>query len=98
MVSLDGFHIPRAQLSSAGMERRGAPWTFDVHAIVDLVERLASGEEDVHAPGFSHAAKDPVPDAVLVPALARIVIVEHNYALLDEPLWRRIASLVRCSS
>lgn len=45
LLSMDGFHFPRAALdqlpnSSEAYVRRGAPWTFDVAAFVQFVHRL----------------------------------------------------------
>ena len=76
------------------MERRGAPWTFDAPKFFEAVKLLAAGESDVSLPAFDHAKGDPEPDAVLVQQNTKIVIVEGNYLLLDEPVWRDLATLV----
>ncbi|KAJ5179948.1 hypothetical protein N7492_003158 [Penicillium capsulatum] len=45
LLSMDGFHLPRASLdqlpnSTEAYIRRGAPWTFDVVAFLEFVHRL----------------------------------------------------------
>jgi len=93
-VSLDGFHLYRKELTAVGMERRGAPWTFDSLAIIKTVRALRDNKGEVLAPTFDHAVKDPEQNGVRVPTSAPVVIIEHNYVLLDEPVWRDITSLV----
>lgn len=46
------------------------------------------------APTFSHSLKDPVPDSLLIPPSATIIILEGNYLLLDQPQWRDIGPLM----
>ncbi|KIX98100.1 uncharacterized protein Z520_06180 [Fonsecaea multimorphosa CBS 102226] len=127
-VGMDGFHYPRSHLDAMpnreqAYRRRGAPWTFDVDALLIFVRQLrqwADGESCISdatsstlreascaidegrnqprpqltAPSFSHAIKDPVPDAISIFASTTIVILEGNYLLLDEDKWRDISALV----
>jgi pantothenate kinase len=51
-------------------------------------------KEDIHVPTFDHAAKDPVPNGLLVHSTARIILFEGNYLLVDETPWSEIRSLV----
>lgn len=101
VVSLDGFHLTRAELldlpnPEEAVARRGAPWTFDAAAAVDLVRELkaAFGVRDVVVPTFDHAVKDPVPGGLVVPRDIEACIVEGNYVLSDEGAWAAIAGLV----
>lgn len=129
-VSMDGFHLPRANLDALPNReeayiRRGAPWTFDVGGIVKFVKSLRrwadktplllssdhrspmeervitnlSDEKEIPkdhfpAPTFSHSLKDPVPNSLLIPPSATIIILEGNYLLFDQPKWRDIAPLM----
>ena len=105
-VSVDGFHYPRSYLDTwpnraEAYKRRGAPWTFDVQRILAFIRALKNSaslpREDrpaVYAPSFDHAAKDPIEDAICIPPGAKIVILEHNYLLLDELDWREISGMV----
>jgi hypothetical protein len=45
-------------------------------------------------PGFDHALKDPVPDAITISSRTKVVIIEGNYTLLNEEPWSNIAELV----
>lgn len=105
-VAMDGFHYTRAQLDAfsdpaEAHKRRGAPWTFDVEAVLDLVGQLHAStlvdpheRRDILAPSFDHAIKDPVPDDISILAEASIVILEGNYLLLDDGSWRDIGPLL----
>lgn len=90
--------------------RRGAPWTFDVARFVQFMHDLRtwsdktplttpsstpwSPSEIISAPAFDHKTKDPVENGISITPDARIIIVEGNYLLLDEPGWRDLANLV----
>ncbi|KAL1985465.1 hypothetical protein VTN96DRAFT_7908 [Rasamsonia emersonii] len=112
-ISMDGFHLPRSTLhtlpNKEAYRRRGAPWTFDADKAVEFVwclRKWANNHEDggnnttepiIYAPTFSHALKDPVPDALPIPssgAMRIILLLEGNYLLLDEPPWDEIGQLV----
>jgi pantothenate kinase len=99
VVSMDGFHFPRAYLDKLpnreeAYVRRGAPWTFDGDAVVELVRRSRSGEETIFAPSFDHALKDPVENGVTLLKETGIIIFEGNYLLCDIPPWSKIGGLV----
>ncbi|KAI9727162.1 MAG: hypothetical protein M1828_007363 [Chrysothrix sp. TS-e1954] len=71
--------------------RRGAAFTFDGAAFLNLIRRLCepltSSTATIHAPSFDHALKDPVPDDIPIPPAARILVFEGNYIALDQPPW-----------
>ena len=48
----------------------------------------------VTAPSFDHAEGEPVPDALVVPATADVVLTEGNYLLLDDGPWRSVRALL----
>lgn len=86
--------------------RRGAPWTFDIARLVSFLRQLriwadsdaaelGGGKvEALSAPSFDHETKDPIENAVPIADETRILIIEGNYLLLDEPEWRELAHLV----
>ncbi|MEM7601894.1 MAG: AAA family ATPase [Verrucomicrobiota bacterium] len=83
VVPMDGYHLPRCELSPADLARRGAPHTFDASALKrDLAswKRTHSGK----FPAFDHAKKDPEPEAIVVEPEHRIVIVEGLYLLAPD--------------
>ncbi|KAF5543695.1 panthothenate kinase uridine kinase-related [Fusarium phyllophilum] len=107
VLPMDGFHYTRTTLSSfpgpdEAFRRRGAPFTFNAAALVDLVALLKNTPVTTHdepeiiikAPGFDHARKDPIPDAIEISSRAKVVIIEGNYVLLDQEPWSRISTLV----
>ena len=90
-LSMDGFHLPKAALArfpdpEAAFARRGAPWTFDPHALRAHLVALRAGES-VAWPGFEHAVGDPVPGAVSVDPQTRVALVEGLYLLHDQNGW-----------
>jgi pantothenate kinase len=83
------------------MRRRGAPFTFDAEAFVQLVKDIkdmpvtADGEAErfLHAPSFDHAVKDPVQDAISISSRSRLIIVEGNYTLLNQSPWNDVSEI-----
>ncbi len=96
-LGMDGFHLTRAQLAAApdpvaALQRRGAPWTFDPHALARKLQALQADAGTDNAaphcwPGFSHGVGDPVPDAVKVDPAVRVVLVEGLYLLHQGHGW-----------
>lgn len=103
VVAMDGFHHPRVYLdtlpnAAEAHARRGAHWTFDAAGVVQLVEKLHETRTQragiITAPGFDHAVKDPVADAVRIAEDTEIVILEGNWLLFDRDPWSRIPALM----
>lgn len=98
-ISIDGFHLTRKQLEFLpdpinARVRRGAPFTFDVEAILDFVQTLRSSANlppttrpTITAPSFDHSIKDPVENDITILPTDSIIILEGNYLLLNEPKW-----------
>lgn len=105
-VSIDGFHLSRKQLAAMpnaeeAFARRGAPWTFDADGVLNFVQSLrsscyqpASSRPVILAPSFDHALKDPVPDSLQINPEAGIILLEHNYLLLNQGKWQAISELL----
>ncbi|EXJ94054.1 hypothetical protein A1O1_02447 [Capronia coronata CBS 617.96] len=105
-VPMDGFHYTRRYLDTLPNReeaylRRGAPWTFDVDAILKFVANLAetaslpaAERPRILAPSFDHAVKDPKEDDIEISPDTSIVILDGNYLLLDEDKWRDISPLL----
>ncbi|MEW9920122.1 phosphoribulokinase [Marimonas sp. MJW-29] len=88
VLPMDGFHLDNDTLRDMGLlHRKGAPQTFDTKGLHALLQRIRQGG-DVPVPTFDRAADAVVPDGAVIPAAARIVLVEGNYLLLDAPGWR----------
>ena len=102
-VPMDGYHFSRAHLSAmpdpdTAHHRRGAAFTFDDKAFLDLVKELREPilpeSKTVYAPSFDHAIKDPVADDIPIHPTSRIVILEGNYLSLNQGLWKEAAELM----
>jgi pantothenate kinase len=91
---MDGFHRTTADLEARGwVAERGTPRTFDAEAYVALLRTLRAGGA-ARAPAFDRDREEPVPEAILVPAAARLVVTEGNYLLLDQPPWLHVHELL----
>lgn len=104
-LPMDGYHLTRAQLSAmpdphTAHARRGAAFTFDAPAFLDLVQQLRAPicpeTGTIYAPSFDHSVKDPVPDDIPIAASSRIVVFEGNYCSLGSgaPEWKEAAELM----
>ncbi|EMC97515.1 hypothetical protein BAUCODRAFT_454651 [Baudoinia panamericana UAMH 10762] len=104
-LPMDGYHLTRAQLSAmpdptTAHARRGAAYTFDAPAFLELVKKLrqpiCAETRTIYAPSFDHAVKDPVADDIPIASTARILILEGNYLSLGTgaPEWREAAELM----
>ncbi|GJC84765.1 putative uridine kinase C227.14 [Colletotrichum liriopes] len=102
ILPMDGFHYSRATLSSfsdpdLALRRRGAPFTFDAAGFLNLNDPdNTKGEPHsvIRAPSFDHAAKDPLPGAIVISSRTEVVLIEGNYTLLNQEPWSGIADLV----
>ncbi|KAJ6488491.1 P-loop containing nucleoside triphosphate hydrolase protein [Mycena vitilis] len=108
LVGLDGWHLTRAELSllpdaKLAHARRGIHWTFDPEGYVAFVKALRlplpspalpSELRAITAPAFSHALKDPTPDAVSVYPHHRLVLIEGLYTFLSIAPWSEASALL----
>merc|ERR1712048_40502 len=75
------------------LARRGAPWTFDVKAIIREFSRI---REDGFGclPVYSRQKSDPVPDGVKLETSHKIVLLEGNYLLCySDPEWAPLQNI-----
>ena len=87
LVPMDGFHLDNSVLADRGLlSQKGAPETFDVVGFLRLIKALQASKP-MRYPTFDRVADRTVPDAGLVTAETRIVVVEGNYVLLQQPVW-----------
>lgn len=88
VVPMDGFHLDNTILTARGLlPRKGAPQTFDARGFVALVSRLADGFDVVY-PKFDRSRDLAVAGAGVLDHSCDTVIVEGNYLLIDQPVWR----------
>ncbi|WGH79987.1 AAA family ATPase [Jannaschia ovalis] len=88
LVPMDGFHLDDRVLEARGLlPRKGAPETFDIGGLRRALQGIRAGEEVV-VPVFDRAREIAIAGARVIPAAARVVLVEGNWLLLDRPGWR----------
>jgi len=94
LVPMDGYHLPNDELDRLGLRQvKGAPETFDAAGFVALVRALRAAAHDVDAPVFDRRIDAARPAGMHVARAERLVVVEGNYLLLDEPPWDQLADL-----
>lgn len=99
VVGLDGWHLPNAYLDSHTIEwngetavlrsLKGAPETYASASLTDFLKSAAAGAE-LRFPVYSRALHDPIPDAGIIASHHRIINLEGNYWLLNEPPWNAL--------
>lgn len=89
VVPMDGFHLADRVLAAHGtLSVKGRIDTFDADGFVHLVARLADTPgRAVVAPMFERDLEQPIAGAIEVLPRHRLVVVEGNYLLADEPPW-----------
>jgi len=90
VVPMDGFHLPNTVLEERGLRPlKGIPETFDAKKFIELLERLRRDlAEKILCPIYDREQLDDrVENAIEVEPSKRIIIIEGNYLLLDDPPW-----------
>ncbi|RJK97347.1 nucleoside/nucleotide kinase family protein [Paracoccus aestuarii] len=93
LLPMDGFHLDDRLLTARGdLARKGAPWTFDLDGFAVMLDRLAADDgRAVLAPVFDRDLEISRAAAREIAPEARLILVEGNYLLLDQPGWRDLA-------
>lgn len=93
VLPMDGFHLDNAILEARGdLPRKGAPHTFDVRGLTDLLRAVKAGGE-VFAPVFDRSRELAIAAARCIAADDQIVIVEGNYLFLQQGRWADLHEL-----
>ena len=95
-VPMDGFHMTNARLASLGRtQRKGAPDTFEASEFVDALLRLRSVTDKATLwPTYSRNLHEPVKEGMTIHPAARLIFVEGNYLLFDDPPWKQVGALL----
>lgn len=94
-LPMDGFHMLHRKLEELGtVKEKGAPHTFEAGAFADFLQTVKVAKGPVRGPGYSRKIEDVVQDAHIIPAAARIMVVEGNYLLLSTPPWQRVVPML----
>lgn len=96
-VPMDGFHLYRSQLDAMedpaeAHARRGAPWTFNPALLLNCLRSLRI-EGAASFPSFDHGVGDPVENDILVGKHHRVVVVEGNYLLVEDGIWKEVSEV-----
>jgi pantothenate kinase len=89
ILAMDGYHFDDRVLEARGHRaRKGAPHTFDVDGLEAMLQRLSiDNGKDIAVPIFDRSLEIARAGADVIPASARLILVEGNYLLLDDPAW-----------
>ena len=90
VLGMDGFHLDDRVLIGRGQrERKGAPYTFDTGGLAATLARLRADDgSDIAVPVFDRDLEIARAGACILQGELRLIIVEGNYLLLDDPAWR----------
>jgi pantothenate kinase len=93
VVPMDGFHLDNALLTERGLlSRKGAPETFDAAGFIHLIRRLKT-EDDVVFPRFDRSLDMSIAGAGIIRPETTTILVEGNYLMLDQPVWRDLRQI-----
>ncbi|MDH6363882.1 type I pantothenate kinase [Enterococcus sp. PF1-24] len=71
LITTDGFLYPNHVLEERGiMDRKGFPESYDMEKLIDFLNRVKSGEEQIEVPIYSHSVYD---------------IIEGEFAYINQP-------------
>ncbi len=77
LVTTDGFLLPNDVLRREQlMDRKGFPESYDVGAVLRFLAAIKAGQQDVHAPSYSHLTYDVLPGEHIVIDRPDILIFE----------------------
>ncbi len=89
ILGMDGFHYDDRVLHARGHgARKGAPYTFDVAGLRNILFRLhENADAEIAVPVFDRSLEVARANAAIIPKTADIVLVEGNYLLLKDAPW-----------
>lgn len=99
VLPFDGFHYPNEILDSNYTERdgeeislRSIKGSYETFNLTELIEKLKQLRvKDPKWPYYDRNLHDPVDDAITVDK--DVVVIEGNWLLLDEPIWKGLKEL-----
>lgn len=101
-IGLDGWHYPNQYLDTHmlvhnGVEiplRRvkGGPASFNTSEALAFLRQVREGSRLTY-PLYSRKLHDPVPNSAWIEPQHRLILMEGNYLLLDQPPWDAFAPL-----
>jgi pantothenate kinase len=94
ILPMDGYHYDDVILNERGLRsRKGAPDTFDVGGLKQMLTRLKQNDEDeIAAPVFDRSLELSRGSARMIANTVRVIVVEGNYLLLNRRPWSELRS------
>ena len=96
-LGMDGFHRHQEEILRSTVVRngetipmvrvKGAPESFDAQKLHRTLTALQRGE-DLCFPVYDRTLHDVVED--VLPVTGKVLLIEGNWLLLDEPVWRNL--------
>lgn len=95
LAPMDGFHFDDAVLKSKNLFKiKGAPQTFDIGGFRHLLGRLKQNNEaEIAVPLFDRNLEISRAGARIIGQDVKIIVVEGNYLLLNQPPWNEFSKL-----
>jgi pantothenate kinase len=94
IVPMDGFHLSNEVLDEMGIRHiKGALESFDAKGFVQLIQRICNDNDTVAVPEFNRKLDAVVVGEQSINPDHRIIVVEGNYLLLNEPPWDQLNRL-----
>jgi pantothenate kinase len=88
VLPMDGYHLDNTVLDARGWRAvKGAPQTFDAAGFAVMLKRIRDAHAPVVVPVFDRSIDIARAGARVIGTDVRIVVVEGNYLLLDDPAW-----------
>lgn len=96
ILPMDGFHMSNERLIDLGRrDRKGAPDTFDLGPFAEILAEIRDSKgEEIRFPIFDREIEASIPDAGVISAEVKLVIVEGNYLLHTQDGWEKIRSFL----
>lgn len=77
LITTDGFLYPNETLKERGiMNRKGFPESYDMEMLIDFLNRVKSGQEEIKVPVYSHDIYNIIPGEYELIQQPDILIVE----------------------
>ncbi|GLB46578.1 pantothenate kinase [Philodulcilactobacillus myokoensis] len=77
LITTDGFLYPNAELHRRGIEQlKGFPESYDMKSLINFLNAVKNGEQEVKAPVYSHQVYDVIPNRYDIVKQPDILIIE----------------------
>jgi len=78
----------KSTFADALWARKGAPASFNIEGLTNLLSRVKEASSDIAVPLFDRDLDLSLASARIISRKTEIILVEGNYLLLDQPGWQ----------